>query len=149
MSDGKTTQVSLEVHADTQRTYEMWTEMEQYPHFIPGLTSVRRTGATVTHWTVNWGGSPHEMEVQIVQMDPEARIVFQSLNLDPPVRGIVTFDPTGDGTRITFCLENDPGDPARVEGVLSDALQRFKEIAESGPPTRWPTDPPAPVSSGG
>jgi uncharacterized membrane protein len=132
------TEAALEVHADTQRVYEMWTEFEHYSDFIPGVVEVRRSGETLTHWTTNWSGEPHEMEVQVVQMDPEQRIVFQSLQSTPPVRGIVTFDPTGDGTRITFSVENDPGDPQAMEQILRQSLERFKAIAEQGPPTRWP-----------
>jgi uncharacterized membrane protein len=129
---------SVEVHADTQRAYEMMTEFDHYPDFMGGLEEVRRTGETVMHWVSHWDGQRHEWDSQVVQMDPEERIVFQSLHREPPVLNTLTFQTVGAGTRITWTLENDPGPEEAVRAQLRQDLQRLKEIMEEGPPTRWP-----------
>ena len=132
---------SVDIHADTQRLYEMLTEFEQYPHIIPGLTEVRKTGETLMHWVSDMEGHRHEWDAQVVEMDPEKIIAFQSLHQDPPVRCTIMFQPVGEGTRITLRVENDPGEEPEVRTYLARSLSRLKEIAEQGPPTRWPTEP--------
>ena len=129
---------SIEVHADAQRVYEMWTDFEHYPAFMPGIIEVRRTGETLTHWVADFGGRRHEWDTQVVQMDPEDRIAFQTVDTDPPVRSTVSFQPTADGTRITFCIENDPGLGSGEPSPVHEALERFRAIVEEGPPHRWP-----------
>ena len=130
---------TIDVHADTQRVYEMWTEFEHYSEFMPMVREVRRTGETLMHWTVEMNGEAAEWDLQVVQMEPEAKIVFQTLHMDPPVRSTITFDPADDNTRITYTLENVPADENGLGELLQVALRRYKEIAEQGPPTRWPS----------
>ena len=130
---------AIDVHADTQRVYEMWTEFEHYSEFMPSVREVRRTGSTLMHWTLEMNGETAEWDLQVVQMEPEAKIVFQSLDMDPPVRSTITFDPSDTGTRIVYTLENVPGDEGWVRDLLQRGLRRYKEIAEQGPPTRWPS----------
>lgn len=134
-------EVSVVVHADTQRAYEMMTEFEHYSDFMPGVEEVRRTGETLMHWTVRIDGERHEWETQTVQMEPEHLIVFQSLHQEPPIRYTLAFDPVSDGTQIRLTLENDPRGEGATRDYLTRSLQRLKEIMEQGPPTRWPSAP--------
>jgi uncharacterized membrane protein len=130
-------QESVDVHADTQRVYEMWTEFDHYVDFIPHLKEVRHTGETLMRWVTDYDGSTHEWEMQVIQMDPEKRIVLQTVHQEPPIRFNVTFEPTGEGTRITFDLENAPGHEDDLRRLIQQALVKFKAIADQGPPTRW------------
>lgn len=134
---------SIEVHADTQRLYEMLTEFEHYSDFMPGVEEVRRTGETLMHWTVHWNGQRKEWDAQVVQMDPEERIVFQSVDQEPLLLCTFTVHPVGGGTRITMTLENVQGEESQFRDHAAQSLQRLKEIVEQGPPTRWPTGPQA------
>ncbi|MBW3623088.1 MAG: SRPBCC family protein [Armatimonadetes bacterium] len=129
---------SVLVLSDTQRAYEMLTDFEHYPEFMPGVEEVRRTGETLMHWTADRDGQRKEWDTQVIQMDPEERIAFQGLDGDPPVRCTLTFHPEGQGTRITLLLENDPGDENEVRDHVRETLQNLKAIMDQGPPHRWP-----------
>jgi ribosome-associated toxin RatA of RatAB toxin-antitoxin module len=132
-------QESVEVRADAQRAYEMWTEAEHYPDFIPYVQEVRRTGETVMEWMIEYGVTRRSFRTQIVQTDPEAKIAIQTTESPIHILATVAFDPTDGGTRITLTVESDYPLNSEARDVMSRALNRFKEISDQGPPTKWPS----------
>ena len=130
-------QETVLVHSDLKRMYEMWTEFDHYPDFMPHVIEVRHTGETLMKWMMEFGGERHEWEVQVVQMDPERKIILQTTHTTAPIRYVVTFEVNLDGINLTLCMENAPGSDAEISARIRESLANFKAIAEQGPPTRW------------
>jgi uncharacterized membrane protein len=128
---------SIEIEVPVQTAYNQWTQFEQFPHFMEGVERVRQIAPDRLHWVADIGGRVKEWDARIVEQKPDERIAWRSES-GVANDGIVTFHPTGSGTRIDLAVEYEPdgfteaiGDALgfmsrRVEGDL----ERFKEFIE-------------------
>ena len=130
---------SIEVNVPIHVAYNQWTQFEDFPQFMEGVTEVRQLDDTHLHWKASIAGKDEEWQAEITEQSPDQRIAWTSLS-GAPNGGMVHFDRISDDvTRITLRIEYDPqgftekaGDALgvvsrRVEGDL----ERFKDFIES------------------
>jgi uncharacterized membrane protein len=131
-------QKSIDVNVPVRTAYNQWTQFEEFPRFMDGVTSVRQLGDTRLHWTADIAGRQLEWDAQILEQRPDELVSWAS-TIGARNAGTVSFQPLSeDETRVTVLMEVDPDGAletigeavgvldARVEGDL----ERFKEFIE-------------------
>jgi uncharacterized membrane protein len=130
---------SVDVDVDVRTAYNQWTQFEDFPQFMDGVTSVRQLDDTHTHWQVTVAGAIREFDATITEQNPDERVAWRS-DAGPTHAGVVTFHRLGDQhTRVTAQMEIDPDgfveNVADKLGVLDRRvktdLNRFKEFIET------------------
>ena len=130
---------SIEVDVPVELAYDQWTQFEEFPQFMEGVTHVRRVDDDRLRWVAEVGGQEAMWEAQITEQTPPQRIAWTSVE-GKENSGIVTFDPVGPATcKVSVQLAWDSeglmetlggylgADDRRVEGDL----ERFKELVET------------------
>ncbi|HVK94811.1 MAG TPA: SRPBCC family protein [Noviherbaspirillum sp.] len=134
-----TVEKSIEVNVPVHTAYNQWTQFEDFPKFMEGVTEVQQLDETNLHWCADIGGKRKEWDAQITEQVPDQRIAWRSAS-GARNDGVVTFHTIDSNTtRIMVQMDYEPegvtenvGDmigvfSRRVEGDL----ERFKEFLES------------------
>jgi uncharacterized membrane protein len=134
-----TIEKSIEVHVPVSTAYNQWTQFEDFPLFMEGITEVRQLDDTHLHWCAEVAGKRKEWDAEISEQKPDERIAWHSVS-GAPNAGVVTFHRISDDTtRIMLQMDYDPEGIAEnvgdAVGVLSHRVQadleRFKDFIES------------------
>ena len=131
---------SIDVDAPLRAVYNQWTQFEDFPRFMPGVTSVTQTDDTHLHWTARfWGGVDEQWDSEITEQEPDKRISWKSIS-GTANAGTVRFEPIDeDHTRVHLVMAYDPegfienaGDMlGLVNAQVQQAVNGFKEFIES------------------
>lgn len=134
-----TVEKSIEVNVPVSTAYNQWTQFEDFPKFMEGITEVHQLDDTHLHWCAEIGGKTKEWQAEITEQIPDQRIAWRSTT-GAPNGGMVMFEPiSADATRVTVQMDYDPegvveniGDAVGVfSRRVSGDLERFKEFLES------------------
>jgi uncharacterized membrane protein len=129
---------SIEVKCPVRTVYNQWTQFEEFPRFMSGVTEVRQIDDTHVHWHAEVWGKDKEWDAEITEQVPDERISWRSTS-GAPISGTVRFQPLGpDLTAVRLEMAYEPegaienvGDAL---GVLSARVQEtvedFKEFIE-------------------
>lgn len=130
---------SVQVNVPVSTAYNQWTQFEQFPEFMDGITEVRQLDATRLHWRADIGGRTKEWDAEITEQLPDQRIAWRSTS-GAPNAGIVLFQDLGGGrSQVTVQMDYAPQgiaeNVASTLGLLSrrldDNLGRFKQFIEA------------------
>ena len=129
---------SVEVNAPVRTAYNQWTQFEEFPKFMEGVTQVQQLDSTHLHWKAQIAGKEKEWNSVITEQRPDERIAWKSTD-GAKNAGVVTFHRLSDQkSKIMLQMDYEPegvvenlGDAIgavslRVEGDL----KRFKEFIE-------------------
>jgi len=144
---------SIDVNVPVRTAYDQWTQFEDFPRFMQGVTSVKQMGDRDLRWQADVGGKTKEWTAKITEQIPDERVAWRSTS-GAKNAGVVTFHRLSDhATRIMLQLEYDPegmvesvGDTVGVvSGRVAGDLGRFKEFIESrqSPTGAWRGEVPA------
>jgi uncharacterized membrane protein len=140
---------SIIVGVPVTQVYAIWSNFENFPHFMENIKSVTKTGDKMSHWVMSGPlGINIEWDAETTRMENNARIAWNSRdNSTITTSGQVTFtDLEGKQTEVTVTLQYDP--PAGLAGDvvaklfsnpekrLEEDLQNFKHYAETQGNTR-------------
>jgi len=140
---------SIIVGAPVSQVYAIWSNFENFPHFMENIKSVTKTGDKMSHWVMSGPlGVNVEWDAETTRMEENARIAWNSRDSSTiTTSGQVTFtDLEGKQTEVTVTLQYDP--PAGIAGDvvaklfsnpekrLEEDLQNFKHYAEGQGNTR-------------
>jgi len=127
------------VEAPLSVVYNQWTQFEEFPRFMEGVTEVRQIDPRRLAWTAEIAGKTSRWEAQIDEQEPDELIAWHSVS-GHGVDGAVSFRPAGENrTNVHLAMRYDPeGLTERLGDVLGliqrrveGDLQRFKEFIES------------------
>lgn len=90
--------------------YRFWRKLENLPHIMSNVESVRTIDDRRSHWAVKApGGTRIEWDAEIINDIPGELIAWRTLEGQVAHAGSVRFEPTVDGqTRIRVSLQYDP-----------------------------------------
>ncbi len=129
----------VEVDAPLSMVYNQWTQFEEFPEFMEGVTEVRQLDDKRLHWKAKIAGKEKEWNAEIFEQSPDDRIAWRSTS-GAENTGRVSFQSLGPNkTRVNLRINYDP------EGVLENVgdalgivsmrvqgdLNRFKDYLES------------------
>jgi hypothetical protein len=118
--------------------YNQWTQFEDFPQFMSGVTSVTQLGDDRLEWVAEIAGVRRRWEARILEQVPERKIVWAATE-GATNAGAVTFQDLGGRTVVHLSLEYEPeglvekvGDKLNVvENRAKGDLERFKTFVES------------------
>ncbi|HEX6968689.1 MAG TPA: SRPBCC family protein [Micromonosporaceae bacterium] len=128
----------VDVAVPIRTAYNQWTQFEDFPQFMAGVTEVRQLSDTMTRWRTEIGGVTREFDARITEQIPDERVAWRAID---GVRqaGVVTFHRLDENhTRVTAQLEFEPHGVAEQAadrlGVVNQRvkadLRRFKSFIE-------------------
>jgi len=130
---------SIEINVPVRAAYNQWTQFEEFPKFMEGVTQVKQIDDTHLHWKADIGGKAKEWNAEITEQIPDERIAWRSRD-GAMNAGVVTFHRLSDSkSKVMLQMEYDPeglvekaGDAVGVvsQRVVGD-LERFKQYIES------------------
>ena len=130
---------TIELDVPVRTAYDQWTQFEEFPRFMEGVTSVKQLDDKALQWTARIGGIERSWRAEITEQESDRRIAWRSTD-GARNDGVVTFEPVGDGrSRIRLQLDVEPADPVEavgdaiglVERQAEGDLERFKEYIET------------------
>lgn len=130
----KSTEVNVPVHT----AYNQWTQFEEFPNFMDGVTDVRQLDDTHLHWKAQIAGKEKEWDAVITEQHPDERIAWKSTN-GAKNAGVVTFHRLSDKkSKIMLQMDYEPEGMVENIGEVLGAvslrvegdLQRFKTFIE-------------------
>ena len=135
---------SILVHATPQRVFDAFTDLDRIPEWIGGVTRVTDRSGPIdrpgTRYTVWFGRMRSPTEILEVERPRHFRTRFGNLILKG--ESDVTFEPEGDGTRLTQVFRT-RGIVAAIfgrlfatgsfKGSFRGELEAFRRVVESDP----------------
>jgi uncharacterized protein YndB with AHSA1/START domain len=136
-----TTQVekTIVVSVPVSTAYNQWTQFEDFPQFMGGITSVTQLSDDRLQWVAEIAGVRRQWQAKIVEQVPDQKVAWAATE-GATNAGAVTFADAGGGqTTVHLSLEYEPeglvekvGDKLNiVENQAEGDLERFKAFIES------------------
>jgi len=130
---------SIMVNVPVSTAYNQWTQFEDFPQFMGGITSVTQLGDNRLEWVAEIAGVRRRWEAQILEQVPDLKVSWAATE-GATNAGQVTFEDVGGGqTSVHLSLEYEPeglvekvGDKLNVvENQAEGDLNRFKAFIEA------------------
>jgi uncharacterized membrane protein/gas vesicle protein len=138
---------SIHVAAPRETVYNLWSNYENFPHFMSNIQKVQDLGNGRSHWVVNGpAGTVIEWDAVLTESKfPEVLAWKTEPNSPVQHQGKVRFDPENSGTRVQVQMDYAPpagvighavaalfnGDPKKQ---MDEDLMRMKTFIETGIP---------------
>ena len=133
---------SIEIQAPVHVVYQQLARFEQYPRFMEGVQQVRRTGASVLHWTFKTGGLALEWDAEVTMQVPDRSIGLRAAGRPHGELRFEMSEAAPGRTMLRVFLDYDPayeliaqhGDSqAAIGRHIEGDLARFKKQVETLP----------------
>ena len=130
---------TITVDVPVSTAYNQWTQFEEFPRFMGGISQVEQLDDSRLHWVAEIDGIKREWYAQILEQRPDEKIAWAATE-GATNAGAVYFSSLGPGqTSVTLELEYEPegivekvGDALNfVERQAKGDLERFKTYIES------------------
>jgi uncharacterized membrane protein len=115
---------SVDVDVPVRTAYDQWTQFEEFPRFMDGVTSVRQLDDTHLEWTAEIAGQVKHWKAEISEQTPDQRIAWHATE-GATNAGVVTFHRLDDDrSRVTLQLDVEPDGPVESAGDALGFVQR-------------------------
>jgi ribosome-associated toxin RatA of RatAB toxin-antitoxin module len=127
------------VNVPVSVAYNQWTQFEDFPQFMGGITKVTQLDDQRLQWVAEIAGVKRQWEARVVEQVPDQKVAWAATE-GATNAGAVTFEDVGGGqTSVHLSLEYEPeglvekvGDKLGVvENQAEGDLDRFKAFIES------------------
>lgn len=133
-----TVDTSIEVNLPVSTVYDQWTQFEDFPQFMNGVTSITQLGDDRMLWVAEIAGVKRQWEAKVLEQVPDRKVAWAATE-GATNAGSVAFEDLGGRTRVNLFLEYEPeglvekvGDKLNVvENQAEGDLERFKAFVES------------------
>ena len=135
-----TTKVEKTITVDlpVSRVYNQWTQFEEFPQFMGGVSSVTKLSDTRLHWVAEIAGVKREWDAVILEQVPDQKIAWAATEGATNAGAVFFQDLGADQTSVRLELEYAPegllekaGDALGIVGRRAEAdLEKFKEFIE-------------------
>ena len=131
---------TIEVDRPVRTVYNQWTQFEEFPRFMDGVTEVEQLDENHVRWHVEIFGKDKQWDAEITEQVPDQKIGWKSVSGDAPNAGTVRFEPIGpDRTLVRLVMAYEPQGATEnvgdAVGVLSrrveKSVKQFKKYIES------------------
>jgi uncharacterized membrane protein len=135
------------IRQDAATLFVLWSDLQSIPLWQENVVSVTPQDERVSHWVMGNPDDAHgtrvEFDSEIVESIPGRKIAWRSISKNVKQSGVVTFEETARGTRVTLVQTGEV--PAGSLGdaiaatvkrsprqIVTEDLRHFKEFAETG-----------------
>jgi uncharacterized membrane protein len=128
----------VDVDVPVRTAYNQWTQFEEFPQFMEGVSEIHQLDATTTHWKTSIDGVKREFDAKITEQLPDERVAWTSTEGSKQA-GVVTFHRLSDTrTRVTCQMDFEPDGLVEKAGDMLGVLdrrvkgdmKRFKQFIE-------------------
>jgi uncharacterized membrane protein len=136
---------AIHIEAAPETLFDLWSRVENFPHFMSHVRHVEDLGNGRSHWVVTApGGMQVEWDARVTASERPRLLAWES-EPGASVRnaGTIRFEPEAGGTRVSVQMSYVPptglvghaiarlfhGDPKRQ---MDDDLMRMKQFVETG-----------------
>ena len=127
----------VEIDAPLSVVYNQWTQFEEFPEFMEGLTDIQQLDYRRLYWESEIEGKELMTSAEIYEQIPDCRIAWRS-TAGARNAGAVYFSPVDDKTQVRFVMDYEPEDisadlPKAREAVknrIDKNLEAFREFIE-------------------
>lgn len=136
---------TIHIDAPPHEVYDLWTDYENFPHFMSHVVEVRDLGRGRSHWVVKGpGGSEFEWNSRLTEQNRPHRLAWRSeAGAEIPQTGSIHFDLNRGGTDVTVRMSYTPPAGAIGHGLarllgadpkarMDEDLARMKAFIERG-----------------
>ncbi len=129
---------SIVVDVPVETAYNQWTQFEEFPHFMGGISEIQQLDDRRLHWIAEIAGVKREWDAEILEQVPNQKVAWAATG-GATNAGVVYFSPAGAGqTNVRLELEYEPegliekvGDKVGVvERRVQADLEKFKSFIE-------------------
>lgn len=111
---------SVVVHQPVTEVYNLWANFDNFPNFMSHIKEVRKTGNNISHWVMEGPmGKDVEWDAKTTAMEPNRRIVWNSVGGDVDTSGEVTFREMGNQTEVTVMMTY------AAKGAVADMVAKY------------------------
>jgi uncharacterized protein YndB with AHSA1/START domain len=135
-----TTKVEKTITVDlpVSRVYNQWTQFEEFPQFMGGISSVTQLSDTRMHWVAEIAGVKREWDAEILEQVPDQKIAWAATEGATNAGAVFFQDLGGEQTSVRLELEYAPeglvekaGDALGIVEKRAQAdLEKFKQFIE-------------------
>ena len=68
----------VDVNVPVRTAYNQWTQFEEFPRFMEGVSEIRQLDDTHTHWKTEIGGVKREFDAEITEQLPDERVAWHA-----------------------------------------------------------------------
>lgn len=136
---------SIHIDASPDKVYELWSNYENFPHFMSNVIEVRDLGNRRSHWVVRGpAGTEFRFDSVLTEQSRPRRLAWRSEpGAEIEQSGSVEFQPSRGGTRVTVRMSYVPPAGAIGHGLaamigsdperkMEEDLGRMKAFIERG-----------------
>jgi len=129
----------IDVDVPVRAAYNQWTQFEEFPQFMSGVTEIRQLDPTTTHWKTDIDGVKREFDAKITEQLPDERVAWKATE-GTKQAGVVTFHRLAETqTRVTVQMDFEPDGVVEQAGdklgfldrQVKGDLKKFKSFIES------------------
>jgi uncharacterized membrane protein len=114
----------IDVDVPVRAAYNQWTQFEEFPNFMSGVSEIRQLDPTTTHWKTDVDGIKREFDAKITEQLPDERVAWTSTE-GAKQAGVVTFHRLDDThTRVTVQMDFEPDGVVEQAGAKLGFLDR-------------------------
>ncbi len=130
---------TITVAVPISTAYNQWTQFEEFPQFMGGVSQVEQLGANRLHWVAEIFGVKREWYATVLEQRPDEKVAWAASE-GATNAGAVYFSSEGpSSTSVTLELEYEPegliekaGDALKIVDRQAESdLERFKSYIES------------------
>ena len=112
----------LVVDAPVSVVYNQWTQFEEFPEFMEGVTDVRQLDYRRLYWQAEILGKEFDWDAEIYEQIPDTRISWRS-TAGTKSASTVHFTPQGDKTHVRLVVDYEP------EGLGENIADAMKTVS--------------------
>ncbi len=114
---------SVVVNVPVETVYNQWTQFEEFPHFMGGISQIQQLDDTTMRWVADIAGVRREWTARILEQVPNEKVSWAATE-GATNAGAVYFSPAGAGqTNVRLELEYEP------EGVLETVADKVGAVS--------------------
>lgn len=130
----------IDINAAPETVFDVWSNFENFPHFMSHVVEVRDLGQQRSHWVISGpDGMPLACDAVLTESERPRRQAWRTEHGN----GSIQLQAIEGGTRTTVRMAWQPtaGEPnvfahSDLGQMMADGLQRLKQFIESGLPVR-------------
>jgi ribosome-associated toxin RatA of RatAB toxin-antitoxin module len=127
------------VNVPVSVAYNQWTQFEDFPHFMGGISKVTQLSDDRLEWVAELAGVKRKWEARILEQIPDRKVSWAATEGATNAGEVVFEDLGGSQTSVQLTLDYEPeglvekvGDKLNVvENQTESDLKRFKALVES------------------
>src|SRR5688572_20534098 len=113
----------LEIDAPLSVVYNQWTQFEEFPEFMEGLTELRQLDYRRLYWESEIEGKELMTSAEIYEQIPDSRIAWRS-TAGARNTGAIYCNTIGEKTQLRFVMDYEP------EDISTDHVKAQKAVKE-------------------